>query len=89
VAPAHLAEREADVGKTGLPSMVGSHPYLAGAGVAAAALVATAYANHRLARRAERDNRQWENSSMWTPFACTTSSKGGASRWSCCTATAA
>lgn len=37
------------------PSLA-AHPYLLGAGAAAALLAVTAYVNHRLARRAEREN---------------------------------
>jgi pimeloyl-ACP methyl ester carboxylesterase len=43
-------------GKAGIPTVVGAHPYAIGAGLAAAALAVAAFANHRLARRAEREN---------------------------------
>lgn len=42
--------------KAGFPSIVSSRPYLAGVGLAAAALAAAAITNYRLARKAEREN---------------------------------
>lgn len=45
-----------DPTKTGLRTIVGSHPYLAGAAAGAVALAVTAFVNHRLAAAAERRN---------------------------------
>ena len=42
--------------QTGLPAIVGSHPYLAVAAVGALAMAASAFVNHRLAVAAERRN---------------------------------
>ena len=74
---------------SGLPAIVGSHPYLAGAAASAVALAVTAFVNHRLAAAAERRNPPAGKFVEVDGVRLHYIEQGKASRWSSCMATAA